>query len=93
MQKDIPRKKVFGNSDFCFSRQNHGRPNSLENYGFAGRINSEFPKLFVEGYLFAFVKYLFNHSPKTKTKNLKTYSSILAIVNHRNWLNDSPPLS
>ena len=24
---------------------------------------------------------------------MKNYSSILAIVNHRNWLDDSPPLS
>ena len=33
-----------------------------------------------------------NRSPKIKTKNIKNYSSILAIVNHRNWLDDSPPL-
>ena len=31
--------------------------------------------------------------PKIKTKNIKNYSSILAIVNHRNWLDDSPPLT
>ena len=28
-----------------------------------------------------------------KAKNIKNYSSILAMVNHRNWLDDSPPLT
>ena len=55
--------------------------------------NSEFPKTFFGGYLFVFVEYLCNRSLKIKTKNIKNYSSILAIVNHRNWLDDSPPLS
>ena len=36
---------------------------------------------------------LCNRSPKIKTKNIKNYSSILAIANHRNWLDDSPPLT
>ena len=27
-----------------------------------------------------------------KKYGIKSYSSILAIVNHRNWLDDSPPL-
>ena len=40
-----------------------------------------------------FVEYLCNRSPKIKTKNIKNYSSILAIVNHWNWLDDSPPLN
>ena len=44
------------------------------------------------GHLFVFVEYLCKRSPKIKTKNIKNYSSILAIVNHRNWLDDSPPL-
>ena len=38
-----------------------------------------------------FVEYLCNRSHKIKTKNIKNYSSILAIVNHWNWLDDSPP--
>ena len=33
IQKDVPPKKVFGNAEFCSSRQNHSRPNSLENCG------------------------------------------------------------
>ena len=37
IQKDVLHKKVFGNSEFCFSRQNHCRPNGLEN---CGRPNS-----------------------------------------------------
>ena len=55
--------------------------------------NSEFPKTFSGGYLLAFVEYLCNRSPKIKTTNIKNYSSISAIVNQRNWLDDSPPLS
>ena len=42
------------------------------------------------GYLFVFVEYLCNRSPKVQTKNIKNYSSISAIVNHRNWLDESP---
>ena len=38
------------------------------------------------------MEYLCKRRPKIKTKNVKNYSSILAIVNHRNWLDDSPPL-
>ena len=37
MQKDVPPKKVVGNSEFCSSRQNHSRPNGLE---ICGRPNS-----------------------------------------------------
>ena len=33
MQKDVPPKKVFGNSEFCSSRQNQSRPNRLEILG------------------------------------------------------------
>ena len=54
--------------------------------------NSEFPKTFFGGYLFVFVEYVYNRSPKIKTKNIKHYSPILAIVNYRNWLDDSPLL-
>ena len=54
--------------------------------------NSEFPKTFFGGYLFVFVEYLSKRIPKIKTKNIKNYSSILAIVNHRNWPDDSPPI-
>ena len=35
--KRCPPKKVFGNAEFCSSRQNHSRPNGLEN---CGRPNS-----------------------------------------------------
>ena len=55
--------------------------------------NSEFPKFFLGGYLFVFVEYFCNRSHKIKTKNIKNYSSILAIVNHRNLLDDLPPLT
>ena len=29
---------------------------------------------------------------KEEEEDIKNYSSVLAIVNHRNWLDDSPPL-
>ena len=54
--------------------------------------NSELPKTFSGGHLLVFVEYLCKRNPKIKTKNIKNCSSILAIVNHRNWLDDSPPL-
>ena len=50
--------------------------------------NSEFPETFFGGYLFVFVEYLCNRIPKIKTKIFKNYSSILAIVNQWNWLDD-----
>ena len=49
-------------------------------------------KFFFGGYLFVFVEYRCKRSPKIKTKNIKNYSSILAVVNHGNWLDVSPPL-
>ena len=54
--------------------------------------NSEFPKGFFRGYFFVFAEYPCKRSLKIKTKNVKNYSLILAIVNHRNWLDDTPPL-
>ena len=64
------------------------------NCGFGGKIKTQsFQKLFLGGHLFVFVEYLCKRSPKIKTKNIKNYSSILAIVNHRNWLDDSTPLT
>ena len=64
------------------------------NCGFGGKIKTQsFQKLFSGGHHFVFVEYLCKRIPKIKTKNIKNYSSILAIVNHWNWLDDSPPLS
>ena len=64
------------------------------NCGFGGKIKTQsFQKLFSGGHLFVFVEYVCKRSPKIKTKNIKNYSSILAIVSHRNWLDDSPPLT
>ena len=56
MQKDFP-EKIFGNSEFCSSRQSHSRPNSLQNCGFGGKNKTQsFQKLF-SGDIFL---YLFN---------------------------------
>ena len=49
--------------------------------------------IFFRGIFFVFVEYLCKRCPNIKTKNIENYSSVLAIVNHRNWLDDSPPLS
>ena len=70
-------KKISPRKKFLFWRKNK---------------TQSFQKLFSGRYLFVFVEYLCNHSPKIKTKNIKNYGSILAIVNHRNWLDDSPSL-
>ena len=61
----------------------------------AGRAKLRVSKHFLGGMPFCtvFVEYLCNRSPKIKTKNIKNYSSILDIENHRNWLDDSPPLN
>ena len=93
-KKIPPRKKIFGNTEFCSSLQNHSKLNSLENCGFGGKNKTHsFQKLFWGGYLFVFVEHLCNRSSKIKIKNSKNYSSILAIINHRNWLDDSLPLT
>ena len=58
----------------------------------ARRTKLRVSKNFWGEYRFVFVEYLCNCSLKIKTKNIKNYSSILAIINHLNWLDDSPPL-
>ena len=91
--KRYPPKKVFWNSEFCSSHQNHSSLNYEAYCGFGWKNKTQsFKKLFSGGHLFVYVEYLCNRSPKIKTKNIKNYSSILAIVNHWNWLDDSPPL-
>ena len=50
-------------------------------------------KTFFVGHLFVLVEYLCNRNSKIKTKDIKNYSSISAIVNHQNWLDDSLPLT
>ena len=92
--KRYPQKKVFGDSEFCSSCQKPQFSRLLGLLWFwREEQNSEFPKFFFGGYLFVFVEYLCNRSPKIKTKNVKNYNSILVTVNHRNWLDDSPPLT
>ena len=45
--RKISPEKVFGNSEFCSSRQNCSRPGSLENCGFGGKNKTQsFQKLF-----------------------------------------------
>ena len=67
-------------------------PTPLPTVVLAGRTKLRVSKNFFGGYLFVFIEYLCNRSPKIKTKNIKNYSSILSIVNHRNLLDHSPPL-
>ena len=57
-----------------------------------GRTKLRVSKNFL-GDIFLYLLNIFaNAAPKLKQKNIKNYGSILAIVNHRNWLDDSPPL-
>ena len=92
--KRYPPKKVFGKSEFRSSRQKSQFSKLLGLLWFwREEQNSEFPKTFFGGYLFVFVEYLCNRSLKITTKNIKNYKSILAIINYRNWLDNSPPLS
>ena len=93
MQKDIPRKKFLETLSFVLPAKTTVGLIVRELWFWREEQNSEFPKTFYGGYLFVFVEYLCNGSHKIKTKNIKNYSSILAIVNHRNWLDDSQPLS
>ena len=60
----------------------------------AGRTKlKSFQKLF-GGNIFLYLLNIFaTAAPKLKQKNIKNYSSILSIVDHRNWLDDSPPLN
>ena len=58
-----------------------------------GRNNAEFPKTFLERYLFALVEYLCNRSPKMRTRSFKNYISTLTIENYRNFLNALSPLT
>ena len=58
----------------------------------AGRSKRRVSKNFFRGDIFLYLLNIFAiSSPKIKTKNIKNYSSILAIANHRNWLDDSLP--
>ena len=62
----------------------------------AGRTKLRVSKNFFRGDIFLYLLNIFATAvPKLKIKNIKNFffSSILAIVNHRNWLDDSPPLS
>ena len=59
----------------------------------AGRSKLRVSKNFSQGDIFLYLLNFFATAvPKLKQKISKKYSSILAIVNHWNWLNDSPPL-
>ena len=59
----------------------------------AGRTKLRVSKNFLLGNIFLYLLNIFATAPSKLKKNIKNYSSILAIVNHRNWLNDSLPLS
>ena len=73
--------------------QNHSSLNYQVHCGFGVKNKTQsFQKIFVGRHLFVFVEYLCKRSPKIKTKNIKNFSSILAIANHRNCLDDSPHL-
>ena len=93
--KKSPGKKFLETLSFCSSRQNHIKPNSLDNCGFGGKDKTHsFQKLFLADIVLYLLNIFATAAPKCKTKHVKNYSSILAIaiVNHRNWVDDSLPL-
>ena len=92
MQKDIPRKTCLETLSFILPAKTTVLKTIRPTVILAGRTELRVSKNFFRGYLFVFVEYLSNRSPKIKTKNVINYNSILTIVNHRNWLDDSPPL-
>ena len=92
MEKDIPRKKFLETFNFVLPAKTAVGLIGQRTVVLAGRTKLKVSKNFFGGYLFAFGEYLCNRSLKIITKNIKNYSSILAIVNHLNWLDDSPPL-
>ena len=72
--KKISPEKVFGNSEFCSSRQNHSRPNRSENCGFGGKNKTQsFQKLF-SGDIFL---YLLNIFATAASKLTQTISKII----------------
>ena len=68
MQKDITRKKVFGNSEFYSSRLNHSTPNSLENCGFVGKKKLRVSKTFWGDIFLYFMNIFATAAPKLKPK-------------------------
>ena len=93
MQKDIPQKKFLEILRVLFFPPKPQFSDLLSLLWFwREEQNLEFPKTFFGGYLFVFVEYLRDRSPKIKTKYIKNCSSILTVVNLRNWLNELPPL-
>ena len=91
-RKRYSPKNFFENSEFCSSRQNHSMPNSLENWDFGGKNKTQsFQKLFWGDIFFCLLNIF--ETAAQKSKHIKHYCSILAIVNHRDWLDDSPPLN
>ena len=91
--KGIPRKKFLETLSFVLPAKTTVGPIGQRTVVLAGRSKLRVSQNFFRGYLFVFVEYLCNCSLKINTKNIKNYRSILAIVNHRNWLDDSPPLT
>ena len=58
----------------------------------AGRTKLRVSKNFFRGISFCICWISLQPQPQNQTKNIKNYSSILDIVSHLNWLDDSPPL-
>ena len=57
-----------------------------------GRAKLRDSKNFFRGTSFCICRISLQTQPQNQNKKYQNYSSILAIVNHRNWLDDSPPL-
>ena len=71
--KRYPPKKVFGNSEFCSSRQNHSRPNSLENCGFGGKNKTQIFQTLFLGLSFCICRISLQPQPQNYNKNYQKF--------------------
>ena len=76
MRKDIPREKFLETLSFVLPANTKVGVIVQRTVVLAGRTKHRGTKSFFRGiaYLFVFVEYLSNRSPKTETKNIKNYS-------------------
>ena len=67
--KRYPPKNVFVNSEFCSSRQNHSRRNSLGNCGFGGKNKTQNLQKLFSGDIFLYLLNIFVTAvPRLKQK-------------------------
>ena len=95
IQKDIPGKKFLETLSFVLPAKTTVGLIVKRTVVLAGRTKFRVSKNFLLGEIFLYLLNIFATAlpkPKSKQKISKIIVQILAIVNHQNWLDDSPPL-